>query len=67
MKLKAQIQAEIIYAMKNRKNSSLSPAEQFYYIGIRDALEWVQGPRGENTHVDCSPAEALGEGLNFDD
>lgn len=67
MKLKAQIQAEIAYAMKNRKNNAFSSAEQFYYMGIRDALEWVQGPRGENTHVDCSPAEPLDEGLNFDD
>lgn len=65
MKLKAQIQAEIKYAINNRKNNS-NPAEQFYYIGIRDALEWVQQSKGIATHIDNTPAP-LDEGINFED
>lgn len=67
MKLKAQIQNEIIYAMKRRKQEGLSPAEKFYYIGIRDALEWVQCSRSELLHADSEPAPALDEGINFEE
>jgi len=56
MKLKAQIQNEIAYALKQRKRKELTLAEQFYYVGIRDALEWVQNSRNELWHVDNTPA-----------
>lgn len=65
MKLKAQIQNEITYALKRRKQEELSPAEQFYYIGIRDALEWVQNSKNELLHVDNTFAP-LDEGMNFE-
>lgn len=67
MKLKAQIQDEIIYASKRRKQEGLSLAEKFYYIGIRDALEWVQGSRNELLHVDTEPAKPVDEGINFEE
>lgn len=55
MKLKAQIEYEIIYAIKRKKQSHLSQAEKFYYNGIRDALEWVLGSRKEQIHADSEP------------
>lgn len=55
MKLKAQIEDEIKYIINRKKQSGLSQAERFYYIGIRDALEWVLGTRKEMTHADSSP------------
>jgi hypothetical protein len=55
MKLKAQIEDEIKYSQKRRKIESLSDAERFYYIGIRDALEWVLSSRNELIHTDSKP------------
>ena len=55
MKLKAQIEDEIIYAIKRKKQSNLSQVERFYYSGIRDALEWVLGSRKELIHTDSEP------------
>lgn len=55
MKLKAQVEDEIKYIIKRRKQSELSQIERFYYVGIRDALEWVLGARKEMTHADSNP------------
>lgn len=55
MKLKAQIEDEIKYTINRKKQFELSQAERFYYIGIRDALEWVLGTRKEASHADSSP------------
>ena len=65
MKLKAQIQNEIAYALKQRKRKELTLDEQFYYVGIRDALEWVQNSRSELLHIDNTPAP-MDEGQNFE-
>lgn len=65
MKLKAQIQDEIFYAMKKKKQPELSSAERFYYNGVRDALEWVMSSRNEMLHIDSEPAQ-LDEGINFE-
>ena len=55
MKLKAQIEDEIKYSRKRRKIESLSDAERFYYVGIRDAVEWVLGSRSELIHAESKP------------
>lgn len=55
MKLKAQVEDEIIYTIKRKKQPNLSQAERFYYSGIRDALEWVLGSRREMIHADSEP------------
>lgn len=55
MKLKAQVEDEIIYAIKRKKQPNLSQVERFYYSGIRDALEWVLGSRKEMIHADSEP------------
>ena len=52
--------------MKRRKDTALSDAEKFYYIGIRDALEWVQESRKEQIHVDTTPAEPVDERIDFE-
>ena len=55
MKLKAQVENEIIYAIKRKKQPNLSQTERFYYSGIKDALEWVLGSRKEMIHADSEP------------